>query len=77
MSDDKIDALAAMDAAIMRNRHRGDNPGELAMQQKARDAVAALIEVVDGVATHLIGYGEVAEFASRYLRDALDRVRSS
>ena len=44
-----LDVLAVMDAAILRNGHRGDNPGELRMQQEARAAVAELIEAADNV----------------------------
>ena len=42
-----LDVLAVMDAAILRNGHRGDNPGELRMQQEARAAVAELIKCSD------------------------------
>ncbi len=44
MNDNKIDVLAVMDAAIMRNAHRGDNIIELAMQKDARTAVFDLIQ---------------------------------
>ena len=39
-----VDVLAVLEAAILRNGHRGDNPVELRMQQEARAAVAELIE---------------------------------
>lgn len=40
-----IDVLAAMDSAIMRNGHRGDNQLEIQNQREARDGIAELIEV--------------------------------
>ena len=42
-----LDVLAVMDAAILRNGHRGDNPVELRMQQEARAAVAELAKCCD------------------------------
>ena len=76
MSDEKIDVLAVMDAAIMRNGHRGDNPGELAMQKKARAAVAELIAACEPL-DELWDAGCEMDDQIQRVAAALARVRSS
>lgn len=39
--------------------------------EAAREDAAVFAEKVDGVASFLVGYGDVAEFAAKNLRDAL------
>ena len=57
MSEKNIDVLAVMDAAIMRNGHRGDNPMELKMQRDARAAVAELIDSAIGATSEVLHDG--------------------
>lgn len=50
-----VDVLAVIDAAIVRNGHRGDSPLEISAQQEARDAIEALIHHMDDLVSHTIG----------------------